>query len=175
MTKINRTTQQLSDQTLLTGIQSNPQQFPLLVVGGKTMTVADAIVVIQARIDSSNRVAPARSALQAVLKAEQDEHASSHAFVTELRRALQSAFADAPDMLGKYGLRPRKAAAVSVHTRVVAVAKAKATRATRHTMGSKQKQALKGDVTGVAITPVTASGAPQTSATAVTAAPAKQG
>jgi hypothetical protein len=172
MTNVNRTTQQISDQTLLTGIQGNPQQFPLLVVDGKAATVSDAIAILQARIDSTNRVGPARTALQAAVKAERDEHATSHAFVTELRRALQSAFADAPDTLGKYGLKPRKAPAVSVRTRVLALAKATATRAARHTMGSKQKQALKGDVIDVTVAPVTASGASPADASALATAPA---
>jgi hypothetical protein len=35
------------------------------------------------------------------------------------------------------------------------IAKRAATRAARHTMGPKQKKAVKGDVTGVVVTPVT--------------------
>jgi hypothetical protein len=172
MPKINRTTQQLGDQTLLAGIQGNPQSFPLLVVGGKAVTAADAIVVLQTRIDSSNRVASTRAAWQEAVKAEEDEHASTRAVVSGVRRGIQTAFDDSPETLGKYGLKPRKTATVSAHVRVAAAAKAKATRSARHTMGSKQKQAVKGDVTDVVVTPVTASRSSQPAATEATTAPA---
>jgi hypothetical protein len=172
MTKVNRTNQQLADQTLLAGIQGNPQSFPLLVVGGKTVTVADAIAVLQARVDATNRVATTRAAWQEAMKAEEDERADTRAVVTGVRRGLQAAFDDSPETLGKYGLKPRKAPAVPVHVRVAAAAKAKATRAARHTMGSKQKQAVKGDVTDVVITPVTASTSSQPAAIGATTAPA---
>jgi hypothetical protein len=44
---------------------------------------------------------------------------------------------------------------VTPEQKVAAAAKLKATRAARHTAGSVQKKAVKGDVTGVIVTPVT--------------------
>ena len=79
-------------------------------------------------------------------------------------------FAGLFDTLADFGLSPRKVAVVSPEARVAAVAKTKATRAARHTMGAKQKKAIQGDVTGVLITPIT----PSTSAGATTTASATQ-
>jgi hypothetical protein len=44
------------------------------------------------------------------------------------------------DALATFGLTPRKPRVVSPEARVAAAAKAKATRAARHTMGKKQKK-----------------------------------
>jgi hypothetical protein len=109
------------------------------------------------------------------VQAERDERAKSRALVTGVRQALQAAFADSAETLAKYGLKPRKKPVVSPQTRVAAAAKAKATRAARHTMGSNQKKAVKGDVTAVSVTPVKSSGSPLAGATAPTATPPKLG
>jgi hypothetical protein len=157
MAKINRTNRQITDQNVLDGIKSNAQVFPLLKVDGKPVAAADAVAILQARIDATNRVAPAKVAWQAAVQAERDEIASSQEFVLSLRQSLQAAFVGEPETLATYGLQRRKTTSVPPQTRVAAAAKAKATRAVRHTMGPKQKQVLKGDVTGVVISPLTAS------------------
>jgi hypothetical protein len=166
MARINRINNQIADQNMLAGVKGNPQSFPLLVVDGKPVTATDAIAALEARIDSSNHVAPAKIALQEAVKTERDERAKSQALVTGLRHALQAAFADSAEELGKYGLKPRKKPVVSPQTRVAAAVKAKATRAARHTMGSNQKKVVKGDVAGVTVTPVKSPGSPQASAPA---------
>ena len=51
---------------------------------------------------------------------------------------------------------PEAARARTVEAKAVATAKRAATRAARHTMGSKQKKGIKGDVADVVVTPVTA-------------------
>ena len=55
------------------------------------------------------------------------------------RNRMTAAFGDSAELLGQYGLKPRKPTVASPATRVAAAAKAKATRAARHTMGSKQR------------------------------------
>ncbi len=62
-----------------------------------------------------------------------------------------------PSILGDYGLAPKKPRTpLTTEQKAAAAAKAKATRSARHTMGTKQKQGVKGNVTGVVVTPVTA-------------------
>jgi hypothetical protein len=69
---------------------------------------------------------------------------------------LIAANGSASSVLADYGLTPRKARApMTTDKQAAAVAKRNATRAARHTMGSVQKKAVKGDVTGVNVTPVT--------------------
>ena len=61
-----------------------------------------------------------------------------------------------------YGFTPQKVAQRTVASKATAIAKNEATRTARGTKGSKKKLATTGGVTGVVITPVTAS---QTAAT----------
>jgi hypothetical protein len=61
-----------------------------------------------------------------------------------MRQALLVAFADQVDVLADFGLTGRKTRVVTPEEKVTAAAKARATRAARHTMGKRQKAAIKG-------------------------------
>ena len=75
------------------------------------------------------------------------------AYVAFVRATFSSA-----SVLADFGLAPKKARTpLTVEQKAAAKAKRDATRAARGTMGKKAKLAVKGDVTGVEITPVTAS------------------
>jgi hypothetical protein len=68
---------------------------------------------------------------------------------------LRATFSNAAQ-LGDFGLRAPKAhTPLATEKRVVATAKVKATRTARGTTSKKQKLAVKGDVTGVIVTPIT--------------------
>jgi hypothetical protein len=81
-------------------------------------------------------------------------------------------YANAPDTLAVYGLEPHKVPAPRTAAQKAATAaKAVATRKARGTTSKKQKLAIKGDVTGVTITPTTApTSAPSPSAQPVSTA-----
>jgi hypothetical protein len=69
---------------------------------------------------------------------------------------LRATFSNATAQLGDFGVQAHKARQPLVtEKRVVATAKLKATRKARGTTSKKQKLAVKGDVTGVVMTPVT--------------------
>jgi len=60
-------------------------------------------------------------------------------------------------VLADFGIQPPKVRVpLTVEAKAAAAAKRAATRAARHTMGSQQKKAVKGDVTGIVMTPITA-------------------
>jgi len=90
---------------------------------------------------------------------------------------VKATFSKSPDVLVDFGLAPKQAATpLTVEQKAARVAKGKATRQARGTMGKKKKLAVHGDVTGVVVTPVTAS-APvaATVSPAPSAAPAPAG
>jgi hypothetical protein len=71
---------------------------------------------------------------------------------------VKGSFGNSPDVLADFGVPPKKAPTpLTVEQKAAAAAKRSATRAARHTMGTKQRQAVKGQVTGITITPHTAS------------------
>jgi hypothetical protein len=97
-----------------------------------------------------------------------------NAFMNAFKSYLRVAYGTSPDVLADFGIHPKTRAPLTVEAKAAAVAKSSATRAARHTMGSKQKKGIKGAVTGVLVTPITAStptvtetGSPTTPATSV--------
>jgi hypothetical protein len=65
-------------------------------------------------------------------------------------------------VLADFGIHPKARTPPTVEASLAAVAKRRATRAARRTMGSQQKKAVKGDVTGVVVTPTTAAATAKT-------------
>ena len=124
---------------------------------GKTAyTTADLVQAFQGHAGALAVVSAAHANLRDALTALR----ASEAKVAPLRRAftsfLRATFSQGAAELGDFGLQPPKARApLDVGKRVLATARAKATRKARGTLGPKQKLAVKGDVTGVVITPVT--------------------
>jgi hypothetical protein len=142
---INRTQQQDGDQKLIDGLNKHNQTITSLMIGGTSQTTAAIIAVLQKRIDSAKTVVSSRATWQSEVKADHDERAQTKVFVSGLRQALQVAFAGSIDTLADFGLKPRKTRAPRTpEQKAAAAAKAKATRAARHTMGSKQKAKVRG-------------------------------
>jgi hypothetical protein len=168
----NRTLQQTADQTLIDGLEKHQATFTSLTFGGTTLKTADLIGILQARIDARNTAVSTRATWQTNVKADHDEREKTAAIVAGLRQALHVWFSGSIDALADFGLKPRKVRVTTPEQKQAAAAKAKATRAARHTMGSQQKKAVKGDVTGIAVTPITpahpvpATGSPPTPAPA---------
>jgi hypothetical protein len=169
--RVNRSQQQAGDQSLIDGLQKHASTLSSLTFGGTSNPTAAIIAVLQARIASANTVLPARATWQATVQADRDELAKTQAFVSGLRQALQLAYAGSIDTLADFGLKPRRHPAPRTpEQKAAAVAKAKATRAARHTMGSKQKAKVKGTVAPTA--PATPPTAPAPTAPTPLVAPA---
>ena len=89
----------------------------------------------------------------------------------DLRTFLRATFGTAATPLADFGLTPLKAPRpLDSEQRAAATAKLRATRLARGTTSKKQKLAIKGDVTGVLVTPVSLAG--PSSPTAAPAGPA---
>jgi hypothetical protein len=84
--------------------------------------------------------------------------------IRDLRRFLLASFSTAPQTLAEFGLEPPKARKPRTGAEnAAAAAKAEATRKARGTVGSKKKLTIKGNVTGVLVTPVTEPATPSPS------------
>jgi hypothetical protein len=145
-TKINVTTQQAADQAMIDGFTKHQATIPAsLLIGGTPVPTATIISTLQVRIAARAAVAPAKASYQAVVKANVDERTKSQALVSGAREAIKLMFAGQVDTLADFGLKPRKAPAPRTpQQKAASVAKAKATRAARHTMGSVQKSKVTG-------------------------------
>jgi hypothetical protein len=171
---INRNKQQISNQKLIVGLQKHEQSLSSLVIGGTSYKTSDVIAVVQTLVNSAQTVVSSRATWQASIVADDNAQAKNKTFMSGLRQSLLVAFGSSVDVLADFGMTPHKTrAARTPEEKAEATAKAKATRAARHTMGKKQKAQIKGSVASpvpgdVTKTPAT----PAAPATPIAPAPA---
>jgi hypothetical protein len=139
-----------ADQSLLDGINKHSATIPAVIVSGAAVPLKDITTTLQARIEAAKNVAPAKATWLVAVQADRDQRANSKTLVTVLKQTLELFFAGQVDTLADFGLTGRKPTVVTPETRVAAAAKARATRAARHTMGKKQKAKIKGTVPAAA-------------------------
>jgi hypothetical protein len=144
--KKNRSAGTIAERTLIEGFQKHAAALPGVVIGGAWRPTGDLTAIVQGRIDVSKEALTARAAWLAALEAERDNHEVSRTMLGLLRQAILVAFHGQIDVLADFGLTPRKARVDPPEAKIASAAKAKATRAARHTMGSRQRAAIKGVV-----------------------------
>ena len=140
-------------------IAGTTKHFPngSFTIGGTVYTAASLIQVLEG-------LASAMTARNAAQAGARDALAAEHAAQTQVgpillayKRLVLAAFANTTQTLADFGLAaPRARTPLTTEQRAVQVAKARATRVARGTTSRKQKLAIKGHVTGVLVTPVTA-------------------
>jgi hypothetical protein len=141
-------------------------------LGNVAYTTATLLQVLQSLVDAMTTLAAAQLSAKDALAAEQAVVAKVSPVIQAYKRFLHATFTGATQPLADFGLEPPKAPAPrTAEEKAAAAAKARATRAARGTTSKKQKLAIKGDVTGITVTPVTSTPA-ATSAPATPAAPA---
>ncbi len=158
-------------QALMAGMQKH---FPngSFTFGNVTYTTASIVQNLQVLVDALSAVdvaqANARDAVSALRAAE----TKVAPLLRDCRSFVRTTFNTAAAQLADFGLPPTPARKpLASEKRLAATAKVRATRAARGTTSKKQKLAVKGDVTGVIVTPVSHAGS-SPSPTAVPAEPA---
>jgi hypothetical protein len=142
-------------QALISGLQ---QQFPggKFTLENKSFSTQELVTLIQGVVDSLIALSAQEAASRTAVTNAKATVASAKPTISALNRNLLSMFGNAPSVLAIFGLAPPKARApLTVVQKATAAAKAKATRAARGTAGRKAKAAIKGNVTGIEITPIT--------------------
>jgi hypothetical protein len=146
------------DQQAIDGIRKHLKSTPVYLAG-KKVAIAEIVKVLKANIDATNASLQAKAAWRSRLGEERNLVAQSRKLVRAFRQYLLLSFSEAPEILRDFGLEPPKQRrAATVTTKAQAIEKAGATRAARHTMGSRQKSKVK------AAPPAQADGAPEPAA-----------
>lgn len=159
MSPTNRSATQASDAQVIAGIQKHLQSTASLPLRGSTYTPADLVRLVQSRVDSANTASAAKASWHSTVLAHKTVTAMLTPILRELRQYSIHVFGETSPVLADFGFAPPKHATRTPEEKAAAAAKAKATRAARHTASKKQKKVVKGNVTGIVITPVTAPGA----------------
>jgi hypothetical protein len=115
-------------------------------------TKLQSIVTLRSDVDA------ARATARAKVAAERADMPALRAFTGALVAYVKATFGGSPEVLADFGIVPKAPAPRTAVAKAAAAAKGKATRLARGTLGSKQKKAVKGDVVGITVTPVTAAG-----------------
>ena len=147
---------------LAAGTQKHFSTVPQLIVGGATFTPAEVEAQLLAFATLRSDVESAKAVVQAKLEDEKVKGPALRVFLIAFEGIVRSAFGGSPDVLADFGLQPRKGKKPRTAEQLAAAkAKREATRKARGTLGKRKKLAIKGDVTGVTVTPVTAAATPQ--------------
>jgi hypothetical protein len=144
--KRNRNDQTTAERTLIGGLVKHATKIPSMVISSSFMTNNDLVATVQARVDSTQAVQSARASWLTAVQADRDERARTKTYVSGLRQALLVAFGDRVDTLADFGLTARTLHVRTPEEKLAVAAKSAATRAARHTMGSRQRAAIKGTV-----------------------------
>jgi hypothetical protein len=168
----NRSALKTKEGKLIEGLQQFAAVLTSLFLQGKAVTVPQAIAILQARIDAITAAQAAKIAFSDAVRAQDQQLASTNAFVDSLVMVISGMYAGSPTSLGAFGLTVRKTPTLTVEQKALASEKRAATRKARNTMGKKQKAAIHGTVTAPAVTvgPLVSGSTP--AATGTTPAPA---
>jgi hypothetical protein len=142
--KSNRLVRDTAEQKLLGGTQQYIASLPSLTVGSQKFMPADFVKILQDRLASSQTVQTAATAHSAAVKMDRAKRAQTDPAVKALKGVVRGMFPESPDILAAFGLDPVKVGQKTVATKAEAIAKNAATREARHTMGKKEKLAIKG-------------------------------
>jgi hypothetical protein len=158
-------------QALMAGTEKH---FPngSFTLGNAAYTTASLVQAFQALAGALTVLAAAHVSTRDAVTALRETETKVTPLLRDYRNFLRATFSTANAQLADFGLAPPKTRSpLSSEKRVAAAAKMRATRAARGTTSKKQKLAVKGDVTGVLVTPITAAG-PSSPPTAAAAVPA---
>jgi hypothetical protein len=138
-------------------IEGTEKHFPTgtsVTVGSGTFTAPEIASRLQALVTLRKAVDAAKAQTREMLAAEAAAAPALRTLAREVAAFARVVFRNKPAVLADFGIYPKARAPQTVEARAAANAKRAATRVARHTMGSKQKKAIKGGVTGVTIVPV---------------------
>ena len=142
---------------LIAGFQKHLSGVTSLTLASTAYTPAEITAALQLLVAIYAAVDTAKSVVQAKLAAEKTQAPPLRSLMAALVAYVKVTYSASPDVLADFGIAPKKAATpLTTEEKVVAVARRVSTRSARGTTGKKAKQAIKGDVVNVILTPVKA-------------------
>jgi hypothetical protein len=152
MSSIDRNKPTRKDQLrlIVSGVQKHYPSGQMTLASQTFNLPSDLVKAIQADIDATDAADKARADWLAAVQVQTDSHQKVGPVLRAFKRAVLARFGDTQDAgstLADFGYAPQKVAVKSSATNAAAAEQGRATRAARHTMGSKQKQQVKGTVT----------------------------
>ena len=146
---------------LVAGTTKHFSNVSSLAFGNGSLTPAQVEAFLQTLIDLRTAVEGAQAVAKAKIVAEAAQAPSLRSQMAAYVAFVQAPFGASPAALADFGLKPRKTRTpLTIDQMAAAAAKRTATRAARHTMGSKQRKDVKGTITTIVTPQTTAAPAP---------------
>jgi hypothetical protein len=154
MTIRNKETDMALAKQLIAGVKEHYSTASSLTIGSQSYTPVQVEAFLQTLIDLRTAVDDAKSATKAKIMAEDAQAPTLRSQMAALVVIVKASFANSPDVLADFGLKPKKVRTpLTIDQMAAAAAKRAATRAARHTMGPKQKQKVSGTITTIVSPP----------------------
>ena len=143
-------------QALIAGTLKNSPS-STFTLGNTPYTTASLVTLLEGVASALLALNAAQAAAKDALATSRAAKAAAEPVIQLYERLIQTTFSGSEQMLADYGVAsPRKPGPRTVEQLAAAAAKAEATRIARGTTSRKKKLAIRGNVTGVVVTPVTA-------------------
>ena len=127
------------DQQLISGIQKHFGKSGVLVANGEKHTASDIIGMLERRIQAAEPVTQAKGAWHNAVREEQNILAESDPVLRDVFKYITLLHGSSLEVLADFGIVPKNPRALTAAELATKVAKSKATREARHTMGKRQK------------------------------------
>jgi hypothetical protein len=148
---------QAAYQALASGLQVTFQPTDTFNINGETLSRDEVVASLHAVIALVEATKAVRQLWTRAVQAERVGLIPGAALRQSLLGILQARLGGKGAAgLVAFGFNPAKSGKRTVASKATAIAKTAATRQARHTMGSVQKLAIKGDVVGISVTPLIA-------------------
>jgi hypothetical protein len=145
LSNTNRTTFQNRCRNAIAGVQKDLSSVTSITLEGVDYTPTTLMALLQNAIKLADATVAARAAWLLAVKTEQANTAQILGVLAALKAYVTLKFGSgAVDTQADFGFSPKKAVVKTAATKAEAAAKAVATRAARHTMGSEQKKTVHG-------------------------------
>jgi hypothetical protein len=162
------------NRKMITGMQKHFAGAAAFVLKSVSYPPATIVKVLQGSIDGADATATAAATFHKATATEREANKVGDALYLGLKTYLTNQYALQPDVLADFGIEIANRQSPDATTVAEAVAKRADTRAVRHTMGKRQKAAVKGTSESKGTTPAApASPAAVTPATPATPATPK--
>lgn len=147
-------------QALISGLQKH---FPngSFTLGNVPYTTAALVTLFTSLADAIAAADSAKASAKQAVAAARAVRVKVGPVMQDLLRFLLVTFRTADSILADFGIQPTGAKTKTAEEKAAAAAKAKSTREKRGIVGKRKRASVKGDVTGVVMTPITDAPAPQ--------------
>ncbi len=133
-------------QQLLQAIKAVVPDGSSLSTSSGMQAKADLVTELTQVLSGYDQVEAQQVAITAARAQLESALGANHKLYTDVKDAIIAFFGRGSPLLGQFGIKTRgNARPLTVEQKVLRAAKARATRAARHTMGSRQKAAVKSD------------------------------